>query len=226
MHNGHQFYFKQSLKVEYDGKITFGPDDRSIQSISDGGYLRIEKTTFGNSRELLINSSGNSLNYEYKEGGRIKPFEPDGRTWLADMLPEIFRSTTLAAESRVDRFYSQGGVRRVIQEVGEMKSDHVKAKYLELLLAKDANQNEINQILVTVGEQVKSDHYQYEIFRKNQETLFSNPVNQSQYLKTVQLIGSDHYKSLLLKEVVKRQPAKAQQQQVIDLIGTIGSDHY
>ncbi len=45
------------MDVKYDGVIRISNDDKSIKSISSGGYLKISVRTFGNSRELLINSN-------------------------------------------------------------------------------------------------------------------------------------------------------------------------
>ena len=43
----------QKLDVEYDGKIVFSEDDKSIKSISRGGYMLIKKTSFGQRKRNL-----------------------------------------------------------------------------------------------------------------------------------------------------------------------------
>lgn len=117
---------KRGLKIEYNGKITLSSDDRSIKAISDGGFFRIEKITFGNSRELLIDSRGNSLSYLYKEGGWIKPFEPEGKAWFSDILPELVKTTPIAAEHRVERLLNKGGVKAVMEALPELKDENVR----------------------------------------------------------------------------------------------------
>ncbi|WP_143959813.1 hypothetical protein [Litoribacter populi] len=216
----------QSLKVEYEGEISLGPDDRYITSISDGGYIRIEKTTFGNKRELFISSRGNELDYEYKEGGRKKPFDPTGKAWLADLLPELLQSTTIAAEARVDRIYSSGGAKGVVNELRNLKSDHVKAKYATLLMGKNLRDSEVPMVIDAIGENIRSDHFRAEIFKQHHQMLLSNPRNQGAFLKAVETIGSDHYKTELVKLLVKNHSTSGQQQQLLQLIGTIQSDHY
>ena len=98
------------------------------------GYLEIKKTVFGSRRSLVIKPQGNSLKREYYEGRKLIPFEPDGRKWMAEIMPELVRSTTIGAETRVNRFYKSGGVNAVLGEVEKLESDHVKAHYTKILV--------------------------------------------------------------------------------------------
>ncbi|WP_224995773.1 hypothetical protein [Cesiribacter sp. SM1] len=216
----------ESLNVEIDGTITIGPDDRSISAISEGGFLKIKKTTFGNTREIFIKNTGGTLSHEYKEGGRTVPFEPAGKAWLADILPELLRNTTIGAESRVDRFYQRGGVRAVLVEMGNIKSDHVKAKYAELLLKKNIKESEVPSVIEAIGKQVDSDFYRYEIFKNNSDKLLANQQNMGQYLNAINTVQSDHYKTELVKLAFSKNLPAQYNKQALQLIGTINSDHY
>ncbi|MFD3003871.1 hypothetical protein ACFS7Z_26180 [Pontibacter toksunensis] len=214
---------KQGLNVEYNGKIAFEPDERSIKAISDGGYLRIEKTTPANSRELLIKSTGNSLNYEYREDGIIKPYEPDGKAWLSEILPELIKTTSIAAESRVDQLYATGGISEVVKALPELEGDLVRAAYLKLLLDKKIKEEDISTIINVVGSQVQSDHYRFEIFKK----LFpENTATSEDLFKAVEFIDSDHYKSQLIEPYVVSLLIAGQQQNASRLLRTVSSDHY
>jgi hypothetical protein len=216
----------ESIKIEQDGEIQLSEDDRSITGITNDGYFRIKKTTFGNTRELFIRSSGGSLSHEYREGGRQVAFEPAGRAWLADILPDLVRSTTIGAQSRVDRFYQKGGARGVMNEIGTMKSDHTQARYAELLLKKDIKESEIPLVIEGVGQHIKSDHYRYEVFKSNSNKLLSDSKNLGNYLTAIKTVGSDHYKSGLVKLALDRNLPPAYNDQALQLISTIGSDHY
>ena len=62
-----------SLEVQHQGDIEVTDDDRGIKSISSGGFLKIKKTSFGNSRAIIVESrSNNQLKYEYYVGNREK----------------------------------------------------------------------------------------------------------------------------------------------------------
>ncbi|AHM60091.1 hypothetical protein D770_09170 [Flammeovirgaceae bacterium 311] len=216
----------ESLNIEIDGTIIIAPDDRSISSISEGGFLKIKKTTFGNTRELFIKNTGGTLSHEYKEGGRIVPFEPAGRAWLTDILPEMLRSTTIGAESRVDRFYQRGGVKGVLNEIGNLKSEHVKARYAELLLKKDIKESEVPALIEAIGKHVSSDFYRYEIFKNNSSKLLADNKNMGLYLSAIKTVGSDHYKTELVKLAFSRNLPAQYNSQALQLIGSINSDHY
>lgn len=216
----------ESLNIEHDGKVLIGADDRSIVGITDDGYLRIKKTTFGNTREIFIRSNGNSLSYEYREGGRQVPFEPAGKAWLADILPDLVRTTTIGAESRVDRIYQKGGAKAVMAEIGNMKSEHTKARYASLLLKKDLKDSEIPTVIELVGQQIGSDHYRYEVFKSNSDKLLKDPKNLGHYLNAIKTVESDHYKTGLVKLALERDLPQAYNQQALQLISSIGSDHY
>ena len=110
-----------SFNVETRGKIELSDDDKDIKSMSPDGYLEITKTVFGSKRTIVVSPQGNGLKREYYEGRTAVAFEPEGRKWLSEILPEILRSTTIGAESRVNRFYKQGGTKGVLDEITKLE---------------------------------------------------------------------------------------------------------
>lgn len=96
-----------SFDVEVRGKVELTDDDKDIKSMSPDGYLEVRKTVFGSRRALVISPDGGGLKKEYYEGRTKVAFEPAGRQWMAEILPELVRSTTIGAESRVERFFKK-----------------------------------------------------------------------------------------------------------------------
>src|ERR1700741_2224166 len=91
-----------NFNIESRGKIEVTDDDRDIKSLSNDGYLEITKTVFGSKRAIVIESlGGGKIKKEYFEGRTKMDWDPNGKNWLAEILPEIVRSTTLGAEGRV-----------------------------------------------------------------------------------------------------------------------------
>src|SRR5688572_22784031 len=124
-----------SFNVEYRGKIEIEDDDKDIKSMSDGAYLEISKTVFGSKRSIVIESiGGGKFKKQYYEGRTLVNWEPGGREWLAEILPEVVRTTTLCAESRVNRFFKQGGTSAVLNEIDKIESDYTKSYYANLLM--------------------------------------------------------------------------------------------
>jgi hypothetical protein len=213
----------QKLKIEYNGTIKISADGKSVSSVSPGSQLKIEKTTFGNSRAIVIKNDGNGLKHEYKEGGRNKAFEPDGRVWLAEILPEIMNSTTLGAEERVASHYSKGGASAVLELIDQLKGDYLKSTYLGLLLKKNLNATDISACIDKTMSEIDSDHYQLEVYKKIDPSYFKNV---SQLNKVVSALDSDHFKTELLKPIFKTNIMEGKGKESIQLIKMVDSDHF
>lgn len=213
----------QKSSLETNGKINISEDEKSIASISPGGYLKIEKTTFGNSRSLFITNKSGSLDYEYKEGGRTKPFEPDGRAWLGEILPELLNTTTIAAESRVDRFYARGGAKAVLGILPQLKGDHVKSSYLSLLMKKNLSKPDMVAVIDAVPSHLDSDHFKLEVYKKIPAAYFED-INQ--LTRVVSNLDSDHFKAQLLKPIYSANVMNGQGEKALQLINLLDSDHF
>ena len=224
--NSINFVYKddnQKLKIESNGKIEISNDEKSISSISPGGSFKIEKTIFGNSRSITIKNDGSGLEHDYKEGGRSKPFDPDGKAWLAEMLPELMNTTTFGAENRVDRMYANGGAKAVLAKVDQLKGDYIKSTYLGLLMKKDLSPSEISACIDKTTAQIDSDHYQLEVYKSVNPGYFKD-INQLN--KAVSALDSDHFKTELLKPIFKTNVMEGKGLESIRLIKMVDSDHF
>lgn len=217
-----------NYQIEYEGDIKLSDDDRDIIAISRGGFLEIRKSAFGNRRRILIESDGNGrLIKEYYVGRTKKSFEPEGKEWLSEILPEIIRTTTLGAQARVDRFYKQGGAESVLKEVRSIKSDYVKSAYLKLLLNKDLKPSDLERVIEVSGNEIDSDHYLSSILKENQEAFLVNSNTITAYINATKTIGSDHYKSQVLFKVIDNANIDdGQMGSMLRITQDIDSDHY
>nr|WP_321408915.1 hypothetical protein [uncultured Carboxylicivirga sp.] len=109
--------------LKYQGIIEISNDDKMINSISPGGFVEINKTAFGNNRRLFIHSDDNSqLTYEYYVGKTKTSFEPEGKKWLAEILPDIVAKSDLGIESRIHRIYNKEGLDAVFEMIENRSS--------------------------------------------------------------------------------------------------------
>lgn len=70
---------ESKMEVEYDGKIVFTENDKSIKSISRGGYLKISTISFGFRRELFAEQGSNGkIDYKYSDGKNEIDFDFQG----------------------------------------------------------------------------------------------------------------------------------------------------
>lgn len=216
------------FNIEFRGKITVSDDDRDIRSISEGGYLEISKTVFGSKRRIIIESLGEGkLRKEYYEGRSKVDWDPAGKNWLSEILPEVVRSTTIGAESRVDRFFAKGGARGVLEEIEQIESDYVKAHYGKLLLAKNIPAAELPEVITALGKAIRSDYYLAGLLQNNVTKLLATKATQDAFFKATQNINSDYYKASVLTEALEKIAASPDQvKTVLDAASTINSDYY
>lgn len=136
-HNGIVIQFSD-YKVKYSGYFEISENDKDILSISPNGFLEVEKLVFGSNRKLEITSdSKGKLKKAYYEGKTEKPFERDGQQWLSDILPKIVRSTGVGAEDRVARFYKNGGMKGLLDEIDEINNQNPAARNLYFVIMVD-----------------------------------------------------------------------------------------
>ncbi|MDJ0645641.1 MAG: hypothetical protein QNJ57_06595 [Flavobacteriaceae bacterium] len=219
---------RNDFKIEFKGDITVSDDDRDIIGISRGGYIEIRRSSFGSSRRIVIETtSSGQLTKSYYVGRKEKNYNTEGKAWLAEILPEILRSTTIAAESRVERFYKRGGADAVLDEIGSMKSDFVQSTYFRLLLRHNLTNNELVSVIRKAGNEIESDYYLSGILEENQKAFLANDRTTDAYIDAAKSIGSDHYASNVLKKVINDASiTDVQMGSLLKISKDIGSDHY
>ncbi|HEV8513313.1 MAG TPA: hypothetical protein VGQ59_08550 [Cyclobacteriaceae bacterium] len=221
-HNG-----VSNFSVETRGKIELTDDDKDIKSISPDGYLEITKVTFGSKRSIKITPTEKGIRREYYEGREKIDFETEGRKWLGEILPELVRSTTIGAESRVNRFFKQGGTTAVLNELDEIESDHVKTAYANLLMKQNVAAKDYPSIISKVTSEVSSDHYRTEFLTGSMNKFLSSKEAMDAVFVACGKMDSDHYKTQVIKEALEKQTPTVEGIKSIMLATTkMESDHY
>ena len=114
--------------LKYEGIVTLSNDDKMITGISPNGFVEINKTAFGNNRRLYIHADQKgTLSYDYYVGKSKTNFEPEGKKWLAEILPDIVKRSELGIESRVRHIYNTEGFRgfmNLIENLPASTSSH------------------------------------------------------------------------------------------------------
>ncbi len=218
----------QNFSVEMRGKIEITDDDRDIKSMSPDGYLEITKTAFGSRRTLVISAQSGGLKREYYEGRTNMPWEPEGRKWLAEIMPELLRTTTIAAESRVNRFYKQGGVAGVLSEINRIESDYVKEHYASILMQiSGVPAKEYASIVTKVTANMESDYYKAEFLQKGMDKFMTNREAMDAVLTACTEMDSDHYRTQIIKQALRAQPLSVESVRIVLAASDkMDSDHY
>lgn len=67
---------------------------------------------------------------EYSVDGVARPFDAEAKAWLATAIPDVYRLSGLQAEARAKRILARGGAAALLDEIGMLKNDFVRAAYL------------------------------------------------------------------------------------------------
>jgi len=214
------------FNVNFKGDIKVAEDDKSITSISEGGFLEIEKKTFGNSRKLNIypNSSG-TLVYEYKEGSSKINFEPNGRKWMEEILPDVIRNTGIDIEGRVKRIYTNNGINGILNEIKSIESDFVASKYYRVLITQvSLTDSEFKLAIIALSNTVSSDFEKSNVLSSVSTFYISDNALTEAYLTTVSALSSDFEKSKVLKNLEIENLTENQLINYLHTTSTINSD--
>jgi hypothetical protein len=204
------------FNIELRGKVELTDDDKDIKSLSDDGYLEIEKTVFGSKRTIVIESlGGGKMKKEYYEGRTKMDWEKNGKQWLAEILPELVRSSTIGAEGRVDRFFRKGGASAVLAEFENLEGDYTKHHYGKLLLAKNIPANEIPKVITTLADKIESDYYLATLFKDSMDKLLVSKDAGDAFFLATESIESDYYKSVVMREALEKHSASPDQVKAI-----------
>ncbi len=216
------------FNIEMRGTLEVTDDDKDIKSISDDGYLEINKTVFGSRRTIIVDSrGGGQLRKRYFEGRTEKNWEPGGRAWLAEILPDLVRRTTIGASGRVDRFFNKGGVSAVLEEIRRMNSDYTACHYANLLMKKDVPKAQYATIINVMAEQIDSDHYMSTFLKDNLEQFMDSREGSSAFFSALRGLDSDHYKTTVITRALDKYSASIENVRIIlAAASTMESDHY
>ncbi len=217
-----------SFSLEYEGDISISDDDKDILSISRGGYFEVKKSAFGNRRRIYMEpGAGGKLIKKYYVGSSSISFETEGRKWLAEILPEVLRSTSIGAEQRVSRIYKKGGTYAVLKEVENIESDYVKATYVKLLLQKNPSSKNLSTILEVVANDIDSDYHRADILKRNTKAFLGTEASTTAYIQAAGAIDSDYHKADILKQSVKDGTiSQVQMKSLFKITNDIHSDYH
>jgi hypothetical protein len=201
-HNG------EKLEVEYRGEFEFTDDDTDVKSMTPGGLLRIRDGGFGASHsiEFRADESG-KIERRYWAGSTERPFEPEGRKWLATALPRFVRQTGIGAAARVSRIYRAKGAQGVLGEIALIEGSWAKRVYFaELLKTPGLDSRTIQQALAQAGREVDSDFELASLLISVDRLPALDESARKAYFDAAQTIQSDFEMRRVLSSALKKGP--------------------
>ncbi len=214
----------EKVRIEIEGKVEFTDDDKDVKSVTPGGFLRIED---GNrSIEIRADESG-ALSRHYRVDATERPFEPEGRQWLAERLPRFIRQSGIGADRRVARILAAGGPARVLEEISAIRGSWAKRVYFtELLEAAKIDAPLAQQILTQAGREIDSDYELASLLIGSANRLLIEGGTRKAFVDAAATIESDYEMRRAYSSALERSPTSPELAvAILDASAAIGSDY-
>ena len=181
-------------ELYYDGKIALTEDLKDIKSISPNGYLKYVRSVKDDTRRLEITSDAQgNLSRSYTENGKKVAYEPAGREWLQQVMPDLMANTGIGVEELVKNTYKKSGAKGVLAEAEKVNSEHGKLRFVNhLLQLPNLKPAEVKQSLQFVDRHVSSDYERRKVLGSVSSENLSDKEVVSSYLQVSNKIDSDY----------------------------------
>ncbi len=137
--------------------------------------------------------------------GRERAFEPEGRQWLATILPRFIRQSGFAASSRVARFLRTGGRRGGARRDSRIESSYAKKLYFsELLKQSPVDAAMARRILEQAGREIESDYELASLLISGMDKLLVDQATQKAFFDAARTIESDYEMRRVFSAALKR----------------------
>jgi hypothetical protein len=197
---------EEDVETDFNLKgVTFNDDYTDVESITANGFLDLRETRRGVRRKLSIEADASGrLVRTFSVQGETRPFEPEGRTWLASVLRGMVEGG-FDAKQRVARIYSQRGATGVLEAVGTLKNSYARSSYLKLLLAQEKPSDEtVARILSLAAREQFSDYERATLLNAIAREHLSNSRGRREFFEAVSRLKSDYERSRVLLPIVRR----------------------
>ena len=198
--NGHK------VEVSFRGTFEFTDDDTDVRRLSPGGWLRIKdgrRLASDTTVEFRADADGN-ITRRFWAGSTERPFEPEGRKWLTEMLPRFIRQSGLGAEGRVARIYKARGADGVLAEITLVQGSWAKRAYFSHLLKMPSlNAQSVQQALAQAGREIEADFELASVLASSAHLVKDDGTRRS-YLESARTVGSDFEMRRVLSSLIKQ----------------------
>ncbi|MEN3337751.1 MAG: hypothetical protein V7647_1427 [Acidobacteriota bacterium] len=196
----------EKLQVTYDGEAEFTDDDTDVKRLSPGGSLRIKDGWMfpTHTVDFSVEADGR-ITRRFWAGMSERPFEPEGRQWIAKVLPRFIRQTGIGAPARVRRILAAKGPSGVLAEIALIDGAYAKRVYFtELLKSATLDPALIRQVLAQASREVGSDFELATLLIDSADKLMIDEGSRQAYFDAARSIDSDYEMHRVYSSALKR----------------------
>ena len=200
----------ERLRVVFDGDVEFNAQESDVVRMGRGAKLEIEQARAGVKRKITFVPAAGRIQRTYLVDGTARPFDADGKAWLAAVIPDIYRITGIEAEPRARRLLGEGGVPRLLAEIALLKNDPARAEYLGQLFAQATLDSAQTAQALTLMSTMRSDYEKRRALSIALQQTGLDPVNQKTLLAIAKGLASDFERAEWLVDAAPELPLQGE----------------
>jgi hypothetical protein len=187
-------------EIHWSGKVKLSDDEKSIASISPGGYLKFRE----NDQKLVAESNlQGEISYTLFDGQKSLTLNDSGQRFVAGVLQKMVRFG-FCADGRPERIYKKGGNRAVLDELtGNPYMDNVSAPYMDLLFKGDSLTMDETMEVMQLIEKTGNDDEKIRLLEKFTTKQLKDSVIGLAWLSAAGRVWPEHYKRELVDHYMK-----------------------
>jgi len=201
-------------EVNIEGAVRFSPDDTRIEWIGDGAYLSI--TTLEQGQTLHFDAKADKQgnpSVSYQVDGQTHPFDEEAASYLAHILPIVFKELGHDEIDRVQTIYDQDGANGVFRMISEIRSNYSIGLHVSAFLAlEELSDEEIIESFSILGHHINSDYELASVLYQTTDLYRERPGVRRAYLECLNKFQSEMERSRITKNLFGLETIKSDEQ--------------
>jgi hypothetical protein len=198
------------MDVQAHGDVTFNDDLTDVQTMADGGYLKIRDWASIIPHTVEVTSAGGKLSHAYFVGGASRPWDDDARRLLATDISLLVRRSGMFADARTRTILEKKGVAGVLDEIDRLEGDYVRRVYFQVLVKQARlDATTVLPVLAKVNQRMTSDFDRREILTAIAGAVTLDARAAAAYMQAIGPMKSDFDRRQALSAVLAVKPLPA-----------------
>ncbi|HEV7620756.1 MAG TPA: hypothetical protein VGO09_03435 [Flavisolibacter sp.] len=208
-------------ELKFAGKIVLNNDETTIVSMSPGGYLKYKNDNDKFSAESNLQGK---ITYQVNDRQPQTTLNEESRKLVAAIIKEML-AAGYDAEGRMERLYKNGGKKALLNEVGNMKSDPLKALYIHRLLSIDSLSKTDRVEIIKKISLLSSDNDKFNFLNKINQDQLKDSIIMREYFDAVDHVGAEFFKENIFKHLIIRSSNSPEiLDNILNITGHLSSD--